>query len=336
MRITLPIALVLLLTLGFSPALAQDTTPIPPLATPTATLAPVLAPSNTPTPTLPPPTATPLPDISTLLTDANATQDILLAARNDLEILANATVGSTNRPDGWSGSYAINDPDMALKARLDLETLANQILPQRPPNWFGARATSGYSIARDIRHDLELLADQAVAPSIRPPNWIGDDPIMRCSRSTQALALLLISRSLYTPTASPASPTYCFDLESEISVYTEVNLLDIIPTPTPLPGEGESGDDPDTPAAVSIVGENAQTYLDRGATTRAGVVPAGTPIEPIARSYAQFSRMTLVRGDDFLLFVDYQDTTLALEEFEALNNVNTLDATPFCNADWCE
>jgi len=321
------LSLALLLTAAV--VVAQDAPP-----TPTPTLAPVLAatdtPTATPTPTLTP-SPTPLPDVRELLPDAAEVESILLAARSDLEVLANAQLGATDRPVGWNGTYDVADPDMAFNARLDLEILADALLDSgRPPSWFGLQPTSTYSIARDIRHDLEVLADAVVAPSVRPPNWLGDDPIMRCNRSTQSLLLLLTSRGLYTPTTSPGSETYCYDLMIEISTYTEVNLLDPIPvTPTP------QATVVDPQGQVTVLGAAAAGFFDRGATQLAGFIPDGTTVQPVARSYAQFSRMTLVRGDGFLLFIDYENTTMDAAQFELLPNVNAITAQTACDAEWC-
>jgi hypothetical protein len=302
--------------------------------TPTPTLAPVLAATDTPTATpsaTPTPTQTPLPDVRELLPDAAEVESILLAARSDLEVLANAQLGATARPAGWNGTYDVVDPDMAFNARLDLEILADTLLTgERPPMWFGLQPTSTYSIARDIRHDLEVLADTVVAPNVRPPNWLGDDPVMRCNRSTQALVLLLSSRNLYTPVTSPGSPNYCFELMVEISTFTEVNLLDPIPvTPTPQATVVNAQ------SQVSIVGAAAAGFFDRGATRQAGFIPDGTIVQPVARSYAQFSRMTLVRGDGFLLFIDYENTTMDIAQFELLPDVNAITVQTACNAEWC-
>ncbi|MEO0562970.1 MAG: M23 family peptidase, partial [Chloroflexota bacterium] len=60
---------------------AQDDPPPP-----TPTLAPVLVPTNTIPPPTPVPTATPLPDVRTQFTEATAASNVLLAARNDIEI----------------------------------------------------------------------------------------------------------------------------------------------------------------------------------------------------------------------------------------------------------
>ena len=320
----------LLLLLTAAVVVAQDAPPV----TPTPTLAPVLAASNTPTVT-PSPTATasptPLPDVRDQLPNAAEVDSILLAARSDIEVLANAQLGATDRPTGWNGTYDVTNPEMAFDARLDLEILTDALLTgERPNGWFGLQATSTYSIARDIRHDLELLADTVVAPNVRPPNWLGDDPVMRCNRSTQALALLLTSRNLYTPITSPGNESYCYDLMIEISTFTEINLLDPIPvTPTPQATVVNAQ------AQVSIIGASAAGYFDRGATQLAGFIPDGTIVQPVARSYAQFSRMTLVRGDGFLLFIDYQNTTMDVAQFELLPDVNALTVQAACDIEWC-
>ncbi len=333
-------AIMLTLVILAGIALAQDATPPPP---PTNTLAPILAPTDTATPAPPTatPTVTPPPDISSVLPDADRTSQILLIARNDIEILANSQLGAATRPVGWSGSFNISDPQMALLARLDLEALADATLfDGRPPGWFGVQGTSAYATARDIRHDLELLADVLVAPNVRPPNWMGDAPIMRCSRSTQALTQLLESRGLFTPSAVPGSPTYCRDLEAEISVYTEANLLDGTTgggAQAAADAEADSADgeaaNPNAP--VTIIDPVALGYYDRGASQIAGTIPEGTTMTPVARSYAQFSRMTLVRGEGFQLFVDYQVTTLDLTAFEALGSIDVIDASTNCAPVWC-
>ena len=279
--------------------------------------------------------ATPLPDVGTLLPDADQTGEVLLAARNDLELLANNLLSPAERPDGWTGSYDITDPQMALKLRLDLENLASQLATERPDGWFGVQATSAYATARDIRHDLELLADTHIAPSLRPPNWMGDNPVMRCDRATQALVLLLTSQQGYTPAAEPGSPTYCRDLAIEVSVVAETRLLDGTRLTRPTPPPDDAADAASTGAPVSIVGDTALAFSDRSATELTGVIPPGTAVTPVARSYAQFSRMTLVRGEGFQLFVDYQNTTLDRTAFEALGNINVITVETFCEAAWC-
>src|SRR5689334_24388084 len=99
---------------------------------------------------------------------AGADLPILISARSDLQLLAINTLGN-NLPAGWNDSLDINDPQLPLLIRLDLELLAGALLgaDKRPPGWFGTVLSTPYAIARDIRHDLELLAD-TVSPGPRP------------------------------------------------------------------------------------------------------------------------------------------------------------------------
>jgi len=122
------------------------------------------------------------------------TLGVLIRSRTDLEILADQQLGISARPEGWSGSLDINNPQLPILIRLDLDLLmANTLgLDNIPVGWFGAQTSTATAIARDIRHDLELLADSLVGPNIRPPGWNGDDPLMRCDRSTQNLVTLLV------------------------------------------------------------------------------------------------------------------------------------------------
>lgn len=323
------------------PVAAQDAPP----PTPTPTLAPVLAPTNTPTVT---PTATPLPDLAALLTDADALAQLRLRARGDLELLANATLGPVDRPAGWRGNYDVSGEAMPLDLRLDLELLADAVLDgTRPAGWFGIQPSTPFAFSRDVRHDLELLADQTVAPSVRPPNWTGDDPMMRCDRATQTLVTLLTTRGLYTPSITPASPTYCTELTNDVSLFTEMNLIE--PPPAAPAGDpaapASGGDDAATPIPTftptatpvppSVSANGAAGYYDFGLQSLAGTVPGGAVIEPIARSTAPLSRMMLVRGEGFVLFVDYAETNIDAATFELLGDVNVISYQTACEPEWC-
>ncbi len=250
---------------------------------------------------------------------------VLVSARSDLELLANSQLGS-DRPLGWSGSLDINDPQLALLIRLDLELLLARLLgaSTRPAAWFGAVASTPFAVARDIRHDIELLADIVIAPSVRPPDWSGDAPLMRCDRATQNLVALLQREGRFTLTTDPNQPDYCRRAAVEVSQFVEVNLLS---------ADAASAARPDGYSA-----NNNQTlaFLDRGASRRAGIIPPAAVFTPLARSYTQFSNMALVRGDGFEVFVDYTSTTIPRAVFEALPDVNTLASAPVCAADWCE
>lgn len=253
---------------------------------------------------------------------------LLINARTDLEVLANSQLGD-ERPIGWSGSLDISSADLALLLRLDLELLVSRLLgvDQRPSGWFGAVPSTASAIARDIRHDLELLADTVVQPNVRPPGWTGADPLMRCDRATQNLIELLRLTAQFILLADPNSADYCQRATVLASQFTEQRL-------------GSSSSAGENGAALvsgSIEPNGSATlaFLDRNARQSVGLIPTEIRFVPLARSYAQFSNMVLVRGDDFEVFVDYKTTTLTDEAFEALDNVDSLTVTPACAADWC-
>ncbi|MFN8376185.1 MAG: hypothetical protein U0694_25335 [Anaerolineae bacterium] len=296
--------------------------PIGPVETFTNTPEPTIAATATPEPTQP----------SAALGEA---LPVLINARLDLDVLANDRLGG-QRPAGWNGSADFNDAQIPLLIRLDLELLAGTTMgaDQRPAGWFGAVASSTYAIARDIRHDLELLADTIVGAGIRPNGWTGDDPIMRCNRATQALVGLL-ERSFrgsggFELQIDPNSPQFCTQAEIEASRYTEVNLLSN--------NTGASGG-LNAPAAasgtVTPIGNFTVAFLDRDAQQRIGIIPRGTALTVVARSYTTYSAMILVQAAGFQVFVDYTTTTLTEDQFEPLPNVDGVDFDTFCDADWC-
>lgn len=250
---------------------------------------------------------------------------LLVRARSDLELLANSQLGS-ERPVGWSGSLDINDPQLALLVRLDLELLLARLLgaDTRPDAWFGAVPSTPFAVARDIRHDIELLADIVIAPSVRPPDWSGDAPLMRCDRATQNLVELLQREGRFTLTTDPNQSDYCRRAAVEVSQFVEVNLL----------GAGAGG----VAASDGYRANNSQAlaFLDRGASRRAGIIPTEAVFTPLARSYTQFSNMALVRDDGFEVFVDYTSTTIPREVFETLPDVSAAASAPVCAAAWCE
>ena len=194
---------------------------------------------------------------------------LLVNARNDLELLAGEMMG-TARPEGWSGSLDVNNPQLPLLIRLDLEILMSSATGGVVPNgWFGAVAGSNFYIARDIRHDMELLADTSLGVGIRPQGWTGGEPIWRCGRATQTLVAMLQLGGLFAVTADPASPTYCQEAELEAVQFSELNLLSNasgqpifnVATLTTLPG------------AVTVQTDFAVAFLDTGASLRVGGYP---------------------------------------------------------------
>jgi hypothetical protein len=261
---------------------------------------------------------------------------VLVAARLDLELLAGEALGN-NRPEGWSGTTDINDPQLVLLTRLDLELLAGALqgANRRPDGWFGVVASTPYAVARDIRHDLELLADVALGVDQRPNGWQGAEPLLRCDRATQAVVVFLELNGVFTLQADRTAPDFCRQAALEASLFMEINYL-----ANPLPGASLTVPGVEGVAAQAgggVIDSNfAVGFFDRNAVQRAGVIPNGTPIQPVGRSYVQFSNMMLVRGEGFELFIDYQFTTVTPEQFRALPDIDTLQVTPVCVVDeWC-
>ncbi|GAB4336239.1 MAG: hypothetical protein Kow00117_18930 [Phototrophicales bacterium] len=298
------IALILLACLIVLPVLAQDPTPEP---------QPVGTPVIETTEEAPTPEATE-PEDNTL--------DLLLAARDDLERLATATYGAS-RPPGWSGSRDVNDPQLAILIRLDLEILAGALLGAEAPlpGWFGVVPSTPNAIARDIRHDLELLADRMITN--RPAEWIGGEPLMRCDRVTQALVQFLEKSGVFTLMADRTAPDFCAQAALEAALFVEATYLSPSPTNRVIV-------DPSVP---QITQQDAVGFIDLAATIRAGIMPIGTQLEPVARDGS--STLMMVRGDGFEVFVDYRFTNINQEAFEALPSVGSVRVAPFCTADWC-
>lgn len=267
--------------------------------------------------------------------------EVLVRARSDLELLATNQLGGV-RPAEWNASLDVSNPQLAVLIRLDLELLAAYLvsLDTRPDGWFGAIPGTAFSIARDIRHDLELLADTVIATNQRPAEWAGDDPLMRCDRSTQNLIVLLERSGMYSPITSPERVDYCDAVAVEINQYVETNYPNGLPT---QPQTGIPGADPMAAATMPTAadtyfadGSSAIAFLDRYATQRVGTIPADEPLQVLARSYTQFSRMILVQGADFLVFVDYRTTSLPQAVFDDLPDINTGVYDTVCDADWCQ
>lgn len=293
----------------------------PPIDTPVETPVgpPIDAPVEIPEETPEVATPAPLPDDILLLIDA----------RLDLENLATETIGA-ERPELWSGTLDTDDPQFALLIRFDLELLAGRLLGAeiRPDGWFGVVASSPYYIARDIRHDLELLVETVVGTL--PAGWVGGDPLMRCDRATQALVTFVIeTNAMFTLRADRTAPDFCQQVTNEVTQFVEINYLS-------RPDELAAGLPVVLAGAVTVNNRFGVLFVDRGASARLGVLPEGTAVEPLGRSYAQFSNMMLVSGEGFVGFIDYQFTTLTADEFNALPDVESVEIEPFCSANWCD
>jgi hypothetical protein len=272
--------------------------------------------------------------------DANALQ-MLIQARSDLELLANDHLG-TQRPPGWSGSADIYNPQLPLLVRLDLELLVGTLIApdQRPPGWFGPVPGTPHSIARDIRHDLELLADTVGQSGIRPVGWAGGDPLLRCDRALQTLVGLLERSSNFVLPLDVNNPDFCRLAEQQATQFAEANNIAVNPgapsnssAPNGVTGQNAVAA---PPGSARVTGELALGFLNRYATEHVGLIPVGTPVTPVARSFTEFSRMMLVRGDGFELFVDHRDTTVTDAEFAVLPNVDGGQVNTFCDAGWCK
>ncbi|MCB9450479.1 MAG: hypothetical protein H6672_03520 [Anaerolineaceae bacterium] len=264
---------------------------------------------------------------------------LLINARTDLELLANGVMG-TGRPLGWSGGLDINDPQLALLIRLDLELLAGQVLGmnERPAGWFGAVPSTPEAIARDIRHDLELLADTVNSLGVRPPGWAGADALMRCSRGVQTLVNLLERGGVFALNVDVNAPDFCQRAEVQASVFAETNLLRLPQTSSATSAAGLStgqGGAIVQPGQIQVSTGYTVAFLNRYGTEQVGVIPLNTRLTPIARSFAEFSRMTLVEGDGFRVFVDYRTTSLADVDFAVLPDINDMSVETFCEAEWC-
>lgn len=254
---------------------------------------------------------------------------ILINVRTDLELLANQALNN-QRPVGWSGSLDVNDIQLPILMRLDLELLAGTVLgiDQRPDGWFGAVASTQYAISRDIRHDLELLADVVNTPNIRPPGWAGGDPLLRCNRSTQALVTLLERSGTFQLQIDLNAPDFCHQAEVEASRFAEQGQANAAAL------AGVEGAAPPA-GSIQIDSPFAVAFLDRNARQPTGTVPQGEVITPVARSYTQFSRMMLIRGNGFDVFIDYRDSSITEDAFNALPDINSITTPPTCAAEWC-
>jgi hypothetical protein len=267
---------------------------------------------------------------------------VLISARADLELLAVTSLASGILPNGWSGTTDTNNPDYPLLLRLDLELLAGSLLgsEMRPDGWFGVVATKPLSIARDIRHDLELLADVVLGTStVRPAGWTGDNPLMRCSRATQALIAMLERESNFLLNVDFTQPDACEQVETQAAVYVETNIIQ--PDAVVASGSTAATTDTFTPSpnfggTHVAVGPFVVGFFDRGGRTRGGVIPDQTPITPLRRSFSPGSNMMLVQGDGFQLFVDYTFTSVSEEEFDLLPEIDDTANNVSCQPRWCE
>lgn len=254
----------------------------------------------------------------------------LINLRNDLELLATAVQG-TSRPDGWSGNLDVTNPQLPLLIRTDMELLLADTLGfSIPAGWFGISLGAVQYQVRDLRHDIEILADALLGAGSRPNGWGGNpNPLWACDRSVQTLYKLMAQGDFFVAVADPASPDYCAILELQLTNFAEQNLFTIDTTESYFTSAVKTT----LPGSVLINTDFAVGFFDIVASQRAAVIPNGTAVTPVGRSTVQFSRMALVEGEGFLLFVEYPSTSLSEEEFRVLDAAPAVQT--FCNADWC-
>ncbi|GAB4576441.1 MAG: hypothetical protein Kow0077_32800 [Anaerolineae bacterium] len=167
--------------------------------------------------------------------EQSVTDALLLAARMDLESLANERLGEGARPPVWTNSFDVSRASFAVDLRVDLETLVGLLggPDWRPVGWFGANPGSLWVQARDIRHDLELLADSQFGPDVRPALWIGGDPVMRCERDVQAVAYWYDRTNVaYVMPEPQAGVPYCELVKQQNALFA-----DIVLAPAPPAGD---------------------------------------------------------------------------------------------------
>ena len=75
---------------------------------------------------------------------------------------------------------------------------------------------------------------------------------------------------------------------------------------------------------------------DRFGRRPTGTIPVGEGITPVGRSYTQFSKMMLVRGNGFEVFIDFSASTVSEDQFAALPDINSASVQTACTAAWCK
>lgn len=260
--------------------------------------------------------------------DAARLADLTLAARGDLERLADETLGLYTRPVGYRRNTDPASATFGADLFLDLELLADETLGRavRPPAWVGVIASDPALFYRNTRHDIELLADETLGPDARPRGWQNEDPLARCAPLVQNLVLFVQQAYDLVPDVA-ADSAYCVHAEAEANRIAEnPPVLDVVE-------EAEGG-------RYLAESEYAFAYLDVAATQYMGIMPGGTRFRAWYRNYMapdgeSDSRMMFVSGDDFALYIDRRWTTLAEEEFVSLPTLEGVRPLAFCDARWC-
>jgi len=245
--------------------------------------------------------------------------------RADLNALDTVLFREGVFPEGWTGG---ND---AESIRQDLETLrlatAQVGTPIDAVNWFGTTIGAEWVVARAARHDLEVLADARLGFGQRPAGWtysIGAEPI-RCPRSVQNLVALLQQDAGFVSSANPADPGFCQALTLQASGFAENTQVNpgtggggVVETMAVSAENATGAVVVGQPGSVSGQATTPYAYLDHSARLRIGQIPRGTPFTALARSSAPDSRMMLVQGEGFTVWIAWPWTTLTEQQYLSL------------------
>ncbi len=244
----------------------------------------------------------------------------ILAARGDLERLADEVLGLNTRPSGWIGNKDKASPNLLSDNFLDLENLANDKLGigQRPPGWLGSPPAVQIYGYQYLRFNLELLAN-ALGRTPRPRGWQGVDQTESCSPQLQNLVALAREAYGFSVDTVPAG-AFCQQLAITVN-----NTIENPPPPDTTNAENDK---------FVFEGQYAFTYLDVKATEYMGVMPNGTKFKAWYRNFGD-STMMFVSGKDFALFVDRRWTSMTQDVFEKLPTLEGVKPLTFCDADWC-
>ncbi|MEO0561301.1 MAG: hypothetical protein AAF125_04270 [Chloroflexota bacterium] len=276
-------------------------------------------------------------ETNALEVSGEALNQAILAARGDLERVANEVYGVNERPATWAGNTNIDSPLLLTDAYEDLRILADETLgvDVRPPGWIGLITESQVETWRNLRFDLELLATAIVPtfPSIegeRPRGWQGTDALRTCTPLVQDLVIVIESQyaadevTPFTRNNLDASPTYCEEIREAANQFMELRP----PTEDERRQLAAAG-------AFTYESDFAFSYLDTAALEYMGTMPRGTPFRAWYRNFNE-STMMFVSGQDFALYIDRRFTTMPQDVFDRLPTLEGVAPLTFCDADWCD